>query len=89
MMLCHLTGWIWLCEHYERQGRTLDTCEDWNSGEPRVCGWYDCIDEDGNELRLQWFQCLMNPRKRYWKDESGQKVVGKIRWTGEPSASSW
>lgn len=67
----------------------MDTCENWNDGEPRALGWYDCIDAEGNEMRLQWFQCLMNPRKRYWKNESGEKVGGSIRWTGEPSASSW
>ena len=67
----------------------MDTCENWNDGEPRALGWYDCIDAEGNEMRLQWFQCLMNPRKRYWKNEKGQKVGGDIRWTGEPSASSW
>lgn len=67
----------------------MDICENWNEGEPRVLGWYDCIDEAGNEMRLQWFQCLMNPRKRYWKNEAGEKVGGSIRWTGEPSASSW
>ena len=67
----------------------MDTSETWNRGEPKRLGWYDCKDAEGNEMRLQWFQCLMNPRKRYWKNEKGEKVGGEIYWTGEPSASSW
>lgn len=63
----------------------------WNEGEPPSEGWYDCL-KDGEELRLQWWICKVNHKKRHWKNEQGgyeDVVGGKIYWTGQPSASIW
>lgn len=62
----------------------------WNKGEPPTQGWYDCL-LNGEEMRLQWWICVMNPRKRHWKDETGayRDFDGEVMWTGKASASMW
>lgn len=61
---------------------------DWQKGEPRQAGWYDCRIDGEKEDRLQWWICLMNPKKRHWKDRDGKYMDGHtIEWIGEPTAS--
>lgn len=64
--------------------------DEWISGEPRQAGWYDVLIDDKEEDRLQWFVCVMNPRKKYWKDRNGTPIKDcDIKWTGRASASYW
>ena len=63
--------------------------DEYRSGEPKRAGWYDVL-IDGEDDRLQWFVCVMNPKKRYWKDRDGNVIQKKdIKYIGEPSASYW
>lgn len=56
---------------------------EWCTGDPPKVGWYDVL-LDGEEDRLQWWVCMMNPRKRHWKNAMGEYMDGHdIRWTGE------
>lgn len=61
----------------------------YHSGKPPAEGWYDCLDKDGQQHRLHFFQCNLNRKKYYYTDLQGQ-VFGKpedgIRWTGKASA---
>lgn len=58
--------------------------EGYRFGEPPTQGWYDCIDQDGNDCRLRWWICQVNPRRRFWKNEKDEKVgtAEDITWTG-------
>lgn len=59
--------------------------DEYKSGQPKKPGWYDVL-RDGEDDRLQWFICMLNPKKRYWKDKDGNVVSGDIKWCGEPEA---
>lgn len=63
---------------------------EWHKGEPPRQGWYDCL-LDGEDIRLRWWICQMNPKKRHWIDEQGayRELDGQVEWTGEPSASAF
>lgn len=67
-----------------------DITIEWNEGEPPAEGWYDCL-LNGEELRLCWWICKIDRRKRHWKNELGhyKDSEGKVFWTGSPSASMW
>lgn len=67
-----------------------DLTIEWNEGEPPAEGWYDCM-QNGEELRLQWWICKTNHRKKHWKNNLGHyvEVDGKVYWTGKPSATMW
>ena len=60
---------------------------EWNDGEPKQQGWYDVLIDGQDEDRLQWWICVMNPKKRHWKDLDGNYVDldHKIQWTGNAS----
>ena len=62
----------------------------WNRGEPPQQAWYDCR-KDGEEVRLRWWVCMVNPRRRYWRDQNGAFAgwAQDIEWTGEGSATVW
>ena len=63
--------------------------DEWKSGEPPAQGWYD-VQVNGKDDRLQWWICVLNPRKRRWKDQDGNYIIGQeIKWTGQPSATYW
>lgn len=47
--------------------------DEWHRGQPNRKGWYDCR-LDGEEMRLYFFICELNPRKRYWNDETGARI---------------
>lgn len=66
-------------------------CEQWKTGEPPAQGWYDCRLKDGTEVRLRWWICVMNPKKRYWKDTQGttRGFSYDIEWCGDPGVSAW
>ena len=60
----------------------------WKDGEPKSQGWYDCLIDGEYEDRLQWWICIMNPKKRHWKDRDGHYVdlSHRVQYTGDPSA---
>lgn len=54
--------------------------EKWHKGQPDKKGWYNCR-LDGEEMRLYFFICELNPRKRYWNDETGARIDDdEIEW---------
>jgi len=56
--------------------------EGWHHGFPPRKGWYKCR-LDGEEMRLYFFICEMNPRKKYWNDETGARIDDEdIEWFG-------
>lgn len=61
--------------------------EEYQSGEPPRPGWYDCLINDEEEDRLQWWVCVMNPRRKRWKDIRGQYVEGNVKWAGKATAN--
>lgn len=69
---------------------TNETEPMWHKEEPPKQGWYDCM-LNGEEMRLQWWICQMNPKKRHWKDGTGayRDFEGQVYWIGEPSVSMW
>ena len=61
---------------------------EWNEGEPKRPGWYDCLIDDEYEDRLYWWICQINPRRRVWKDRAGNYMnQHKVKWTGRPEAN--
>lgn len=53
---------------------------EWHTGKPNKKGWYDCR-LDGEPMRLYFFICEMNPKKRYWNDETGSRIDDdEIQW---------
>lgn len=61
---------------------------EWRTDQPNKMGWYDC-EVNGEDRRLLFWICQLNPKKRFWKDELGQRVNAAVKWTGEPSARRW
>ena len=54
--------------------------DEWHKGLPDKKGWYRCR-LDGEEMRLYFFICELNPRKRYWNDETGARIDDdEIEW---------
>ena len=74
------------CLHPEKQERFAKKGNDfwetggiYQKGEPPKQGYYyDCIDKDGNEVRLQWFVCSLNAKKRYYKTGMGWEYFGTV-----------
>lgn len=68
---------------------------EWKTGEPPTMGWYDCllIKPDGTEeeMRLRFWICIANNRKRHWIDEHGayRDLDGEVRYFGTASTSAW
>lgn len=55
----------------------------WHKGRPSKKGWYRCR-LDGEEMRLYYFICELNPRKQYWNDETGSRIDDEdIEWHEE------
>lgn len=51
----------------------------WHKGYPDRKGWYRCR-IDGIEIRLYLFICELNPRKRYWVDETQAQIMDPVEW---------
>ena len=51
----------------------------YKTGEPPKQGYYyDCLDKDGNEVRLRWFVCNLNTKKRYYQDAFDLSRFGTV-----------
>ncbi len=74
------------CLHPEEQARFVKKGDDYwetgnifRKGEPPKQGYYyDCLDKDGNEVRLQWFVCQLNAKKRYYKTAMHWEYFGTV-----------
>lgn len=53
--------------------------DEWKTGTPDHKGWYDCR-IDGEEMRLYFFICELNPHRRYWNDENGNRIDEEVEW---------
>lgn len=51
----------------------------WKTGTPDTKGWYDCR-IDGEEMKLYFFICELNPKRRYWNDEHGNRIDEEVEW---------
>ena len=57
--------------------------DEWKSGPPPKQGWYDCRIDGDEEDRLQLWVCVMNPKKKHWKNRRGEYMdQHKIEWFG-------
>lgn len=56
-----------------------DDSTKWHTGYPNRKGYYHCR-IDGVELQLYLFICELNPKKRYWVDETGFKISDPVEW---------
>lgn len=54
----------------------------WYKGYPNKKGWYKCK-IDGIEMRLYFFICELNPKKRYWVDETMGQIPDEVEWFDE------
>lgn len=62
--------------------------DEYKSGQPPKPGWYDCLIDGEEEDRLQWWICVMNPKKRHWKNAKGEYMdAHDVKWFGNPSAN--
>jgi hypothetical protein len=48
--------------------------QQFKSGTPKEKGYYDCLVDDQEEMRLYFFICSLNPRKRYWVLPDGSQI---------------
>lgn len=58
---------------------TSTIADKWRMGQPNRKGWYQCR-LDGEEIRLYFFICELNPKKRYWHDTQGRRVDEDVEW---------
>lgn len=61
-------------EHFWETGGIYKTGEP-----PRQGYYYDCLDKDGNEVRLRWFVCNLNAKKRYYQDAFDLSRFGTVK----------
>lgn len=59
--------------------RKIMSDKHWNKGFPNRKGWYQCR-IDGIEIRLYFFICELNPKKRYWVDETQAQISDEVEW---------
>lgn len=53
--------------------------DEWHKGFPSKKGWYHCR-IDGEEMDLYLFVCELNPKKKYWNDQNGNRLDEDIEW---------
>ena len=61
-------------EHFWETGGIYKTGEP-----PRQGYYYDCLDKDGNEVRLRWFVCNLNAKKRYYQEAYYGEYFGTVK----------
>lgn len=53
--------------------------DEWKTGFPNKRGWYQCR-IDGIEMMLYLFVCELNPKKKYWNDDKGNRIDEEVEW---------
>ena len=53
--------------------------QQWKKGFPNKKGWYRCR-IDGEEMQLYLFVCELNPKKKYWNDQNGNRLDEDVEW---------
>lgn len=55
--------------------------QQYREGEPPCKGWYHCLIDDELEMKLYFFICELNPRKRYWAMPDGSQLSpDEVKW---------
>ena len=68
-----------------RIGKESSKMDEYKAGTPSSPGWYDCLIDGEEEDRLQWWICVMNPKKRHWKNTAGEYMdAHDVKWAGKP-----